>query len=189
MGSHVSPDRVMRDYLRLTEAAGSPPGFDPVAMRGRLYLLRCPSCGGAKWKKQEDGTFRCDVQRTRFRKHSRKRVRYTKACGTPRPWQPAAVLKRHVQEGGSRLGGHSRVEDVAQLGLILRVLSEQQHRAFSVYVAKGSYAAALEHCLGEWPWGGWNDGVLRRLVKESRQLVEAKLERRARYDDPEERVA
>ena len=185
MGRVISPDRVMRDYLRLTESAGSPPGFDPVAMRGRLYLLRCPSCGGAKWKKNEDGTFSCNVQRTKFRKHSRKRVRYTKACGTPRPWLPAAVLKRHVQEGGSRLGSYSRVEEVAQLGLILKCLSEQQHRALSVYVAKGSYAAALEHCLCEWPWGGWNDGVLRRLVKEARRLVEAKLERIANAEDRE----
>jgi len=188
MSRVISPDSIMRYYLRLTEASATPAGLDPVAMRGRHYLLRCPECGGASWRKDKDGISRCQRLRTKFAKRRRKRGRYTKICGTPRPWRSAVVLKGHVQDNSRRRSGNSLGERIAQLGLVLKVLSVQQHRAFSVYVRMGSYPRALEHCRSEWPWGSWTESMLRRLVREARQLVEARLERRAAYD-LEERVA
>jgi len=184
----MSPDFAMREYLRWTEAASTPAGLDPVAMRGRYFLLRCSECGGAKWRKDSDGVERCQQLRTKFTKRRHKRGRYTKVCGTPRPWRSAVVLKGHVQDNSRRRSGNSQGERIAQLGLVFRVLSEQQHRAFSVYVSKGSYGVALAYCRLQWPWGGWTESVLRRLVTEARKLIEARLEKRGPYDEAE-RVA
>lgn len=186
MSRFLSADDVMRDYL-IGSSAGAP-GFDPVAIRGKLYLLRCSKCGGAKWRKDKDGIERCQVLRTVPNKRRRKRKSglHTKVCGTPRPWQSAAVLKRHVRESRRSDSGSAHAERVAQLGLVLRrVLSEQQFRALSIYVQSGTYDAALEQCRGQWPWTGWTASLLHRSVKEARQLVEARLERRAVFDLPE----
>ena len=182
----------MRSYLRDLEASSSPPGFDPVAMRGSYFLETCPKCGGRKWKADQEGVLRCT--RRRFKKDQKlsrklsRRRRRSEPCMTARPSRSAAVLKGHVQGNAPHRSGNSRTERVADLGLLFKVLSEEHFRAFSAYVAKGTYAAALEHGHAQWPWLGWTDSKLRRLVKEARQEIEGSF-RWARLMEQQERAA
>lgn len=179
----ANADFVMREYLRLSAAAASPPGRDPLAMQGYRFLRRCSACGGSKWKKDGRGVWRCQRLVVAGGRRRRKRGSFKRPCAALRPTRTAAIPKGFFQENARKNSGSFRVERLAQFGFVFRVLTEPQQRAFSTYVRLGSYAKAAAYARDEWPHLCWTESVLRRLVKEARQRVEERLERRARYDE------
>lgn len=162
-------DSAFRFYL---DALSSPsiPGRDPFEDRVIVYAQTCPKCGQRDlWGKDTRGIERCLGGFRRYR------------CGTARPSR--FVLRGSgpsLKGRASGRSGNSRIERVADLGLVFSNLHLWERRAWESYVFVRSYKRAFHELRDGYPRrnGGWSLRTVRILTDDARDRARPMLERR-----------
>lgn len=158
----------MRDYLAGMQAASAPRSQDPYAMRGKVYVDACITCGGTRWKVKGLGVEICAGLKRNGRR-----------CERPRDWVPGAVPAGFFDTNPRPGATSDDLEKLVTLGVIIKRAGLWPRRVFTLYVIHGSYDQVKSLGRSWWPRreDGWSEWGIKRDARIARERIEAGLSR------------